>query len=126
MFVVLSAVFLLPTVRSSTSEELIIFDNADYGVTDYGSGEKMVHHALLALDKKMDLPPSFTICSSVHLNFMTSSVFFYQLYQDDGRPWFNLLMRSTRDLDKFQEKVMLLYYKELRSIKTTKLDLDCI
>ena len=74
MFVLLSMVFLLSTVRPSKSEELIIFDNADYGVTDYGSEEKMVDHALLALDKKMDLPPSFTICSSVHLNFTSKTL----------------------------------------------------
>ena len=74
MFVFLSSVFLLANVRSSKSEELIIFDNAEYGVTDFGSEEKMVDHALLALDNKMDLPPSFTICSSVHLNFTSKTL----------------------------------------------------
>ena len=119
MFGILSVAFLLTTVRSSKCEELTIFDNSEHGVMEFGSEQKMVDYALLAADKKIDLPPSFTICSSVHLNFMTSSVFFYQLYQDDGMPWFNLMMRSTRDLDKFQEKVKLLYYTELSNIKTT-------
>ena len=118
MFLILSAVFLLPAVRSSKSEDLIIFDNSDYGVYDFGSEELMVDHVLLAHDNKMNLPPSFTICSSVHLDFMTSSVFFYQLYQDDGKPWFSLMMRSSRDLDKFKEKVKLLYHTELRNIET--------
>ena len=93
MFILLSALCLL-TMRVSSSEDLIIFDNFEYGELVYGPEDKMVDYALLALDKKTNLPPSFTICSSVHLNFMISSVFFYQLYQDDGKPWFNLMMRS--------------------------------
>ena len=76
----LSAVFLLSNVRSSKSEDLVvIFDNSYHGAMDFGSEEKMVDYAVLGFNREMDLPPSFTICSSVHLNFMTSSVFFYQL-----------------------------------------------
>ena len=93
-----------------------VFDNFEFGESDYGSEEKVVDYALLALDRKMNLPSAFTICSSVHLNFMTSSVFFYQLYQDDGKGWFNLEIRTTRDLNRFKERVQLNYYKELSNI----------
>ena len=64
-----SVLFLLPTVRGSKPKELIIFDNFDHGGWDFGSEKKIVDFALLAVDTKMSLPPSFTICSSVHMNF---------------------------------------------------------
>ena len=120
MVLFFSALFLLSTVRISKSENLIIFDNIDYGPYAVGGEEKMVDHAVLAVDGKMDLPTSFTICSSVHMNFMTASIVFYQLYQDDGKPWFNLYIRAQRDMNKFQEKVELVYYKQLSQIKPTK------
>ena len=119
MFVFLWALILLSTVGASKSEDLIVLDNFEYGVTIFGSEEIMVDHALLAIDKKMDLPSSFTICSSVHLNFMTSFISFYQLYQDDGKPWFNLILRNQRDLKRFQEKVHLMYYKEMGNLEPT-------
>ena len=119
MFVFFSALFLLPTVRASKSEDILILDNFEHGEMDYGSEENMIDYALLSLDKKMDLPTSFTICSSVHMNFMTSSIFFYQLYQDDGKPWFSLYIRGQRDLVRFQERVKLRYYKTLTDIQPT-------
>ena len=121
MIALYSALFLLWTwtVRSSKLGDHIIFDNFDYGGWFPGSEEEMVDYAILAQDRKMDLPTSFTICSSIHLNFMTSTVFFYQLYQDDGKPWFSLEIRATRDLDRFHERVRLIYYKELSDIKPT-------
>ena len=106
MSILLSALLLL-TVRASTSEDLIVFDNFDYGEMIYGSEDKMVDYALLSLDKRTDLPDSFTICSSVHLNFVTSSIYFYQLYQDDGEPWFSFYIRANRDLNGFQEKIII-------------------
>ena len=118
MFILLSALFLL-AVRTSTSEDLIIFDNFDYGQMIYGSEDKMVDYALLSLDKRTDLPDSFTICNSVHLNFVTSSIFFYQLYQDDGKPWFNLEIGANRDLDRFQDVMKLRSYKQAINIEPT-------
>ena len=119
MYVFLTALFVLSTGRASKSEDLIIFDNFDHGELDFGSEEKMVDYAILAIDRKMDLPSSFTICSSVHLNFMTSMISFYQLYQDDQKPWFNLIIRNQRDMIRFKENVLLIYYKELKNIKPT-------
>ena len=105
MFLFFSVLILLPAVKASKSEDLIVFDNFDYGGMEFGSEENVVDFATLANDRTMDLPPSFTVCSSVHLNFMTSGVYFYQLYQDDGKPWFNLNIRAQRDLNTFQERI---------------------
>ena len=106
MLIILSALFLL-SVRASTSEDLIIFDNFDYGEMLYGSEDKMVDYAVLSLDRRADLPQSFTICSLVHLNFVTSSIFLYQLYQDDGKPRFSLAIGANRDLNRFQDVMKL-------------------
>ena len=120
MVVFLSVLLVLPSVRASKSEDLIIFDNFEFGGMDYGSEDKMVDFALLALDKKMDLPSSFTICSSAHLNFLTSDIFFYQLYQENGNGWFSLNIRAERDTKTFQENIELVYYKRLKNVKQTK------
>ena len=66
-----SAIFLLSSVRLSESEDLIIFDNFDHGSYVLGGEEDMVDYAVLSVDRKMDLPKSFTICSSLHLKFLT-------------------------------------------------------
>ena len=118
MIVFLFTLYLLQSGGASKYENLIIFDNFDFGVVDYGSEEKMVDYALLALDNKMDLPATFTICSSIHRNIVSSAVFFYQLYQDDGKPWFSLEVRNQRDLNRFREKVEVIYYKgNIQSIR---------
>ena len=118
MFIFLCALFLL-NIRGSKSEDLVIFDNFDSGELSFGSEDKMVDYALLALDRKTDLPQSFTICSSLHLNFITTSIFFYQLYQENGTPWFNLEIKANRDLDRFQDIVELSNYKQAINIGPT-------
>ena len=117
MLVFVPALF-LTIVKASKSEELIILDNFDYGGMTYGTEDQMVDYALLSLGRKMDLPPSFTICSSIHMNFMTTANFFFQLYQDDGKPWFNVQIENNRDLDTFEERVSLVYYEELGNIES--------
>ena len=109
-----SALFLLPIVRAK-SEGLIVFDNFDYGSYAIGGEEKMVDYAVLKMDSKMDLPTSFTVCSSVHMNFVTAPIVFYQLYQDDGEPWFSFFIRDHRDLNIFQERMRLRYYQSVLS-----------
>ena len=64
MFVLLPALFLLPTVRTSKSEELVVFDNFEDGAWVWGPEKNMLDYAV---DRKMDLPSSFTICSSVKI-----------------------------------------------------------
>ena len=109
------ALFLLPTVRTLTSKELVVFDNFEDGAWVWGPGENMVDYAVLGFDRMMDLPSSFTICSSVHFNFMTSIISFYQLYQDDGKPWFNWIIRTERDLKGFQENLELRFSNQILS-----------
>ena len=103
IFVFLSTLLFMHTVRASKPDELIIFDNLDYGGLSFGVEKNMVDYLVLAHGSNMTLPSAFTICSSVHLNFMTTSIFFYQLYQDNGMPWFSLVLVDQRDLIKFQE-----------------------
>ena len=120
MFVLLFALFLTSTsVISSKYEDLVVLDNFGNGGVEYGSEEKMVDYAVLEIDRKMNFPMSFTICSSVHLHFMTSAIFFFQIYKDDGSSWFNLKIRALRDLDRFTEEVELVYGNDVIDIKPT-------
>ena len=113
MHINLSTLFLLLMVRLIKTDHMIIFDNFGDGVYVFGSEEKMADYAILAEDKKMDLPTSFTICSSLHLNFVTSAIFFYQLYQDNGKPWFSLYIGNSRHDQSFRERLRFRYYKDL-------------
>ena len=113
MFAFLFALLLLPAVRISTSKELVVFDNFDDGAYVFGPEETMADYAVLGFDGKMDLPSSFTICSSVHMHFMTFIISFYQLYQDDGKPWFMWLIRTERDLKRFQEHLELRFSDQI-------------
>ena len=94
MAIFFSALFLLSSVKTSKSEGLTIFDNFDYGSPGFGAEGDMDDYAVLAADRKMDLPTSFTICSSVHMNIMTGPFVFYQLYQDDGKPWLPIWLEN--------------------------------
>ena len=119
MNVILYTLFLLLSVKLSNTEELIVFDNFGDGALSFGPEDDMTDYALLAVDNKMNLPTSFTICSSLHLEFMTSSIFFYQLYQDNGKPWFNFYIGSQREEKNFAEKFIFRYYKDLTDINQT-------
>ena len=119
MLIFLSALLVLPSVRASKSGDLIIFDNFEFGGVDFGPEDNIGDYAFLASDKNLDLPSSFTICSSAHLNFVTSFVFFYQLYQDDGKPWFSLCVSAQRIIDTFQERVEFVYHSQ-SNIKPNK------
>ena len=110
MVFLFSAIFLLSSVRDCKSEDLIIFDNFDYGSYIFGAEDLIVDYALLSIDRKMDLPTSFTICSSLHLNFVAGPMNFYQLYQDDGQPWFTLFLRPQKDLNRFQDRFSFWFY----------------
>ena len=90
-----------------SSEEILILDNFKYGGLTFGSEDVVVDYASLASDPKGELPTTFTICSSVHVKFVTTCQYFFQLYQEDGEPWFYLKIDPVRDLTKFTEIIRM-------------------
>ena len=48
-------------------------------------------YAVLAADNKASLPDQFTICSSIYNSHFVSGQGFFQLIQEDGNTWFNLI-----------------------------------
>ena len=109
----LCVICLLSSVRQITPEELKVFDNYDHGVIGYGPEEVVVDYASLVSDPAGDFPDSFTICSSVHLKFLTTIQPFFQLYSEDGRPWINLFIYAVRDLVNMYERFALVYDDEI-------------
>ena len=107
-------------MRASKSEgKGVILDTFEYGSPAFGPEKVVVDYAVLAADRKMDLPTSFTICSSVHMNIMTGPFVFYQLYQDDGKPWFQIHIKTERDTNIFVEGIDLRYdMKQLSGMDT--------
>ena len=74
-----------------------VLDNFKYGGMVFGSEDLIQDYATLATDPTGDLPKAFTICSSVHVKFVTTAQYFFQLYQENGQSWLNLKMHPARD-----------------------------
>ena len=110
-FVVFVHVYITPVV----SEDIKALDNCKHGGMKFGSEDSVIDYASLAADPLGDLPEKFTICSSIHVKYVTTSRYFFQLYQEDGESWFYLKIDPVRDLDQFTEKIRMGYYGSVRN-----------
>ena len=89
------------------STEHVYFDNFNQGDMVFGLETKMTDYAVLANDPLADLPTSFTICSSLFVQYMTSSKNFLQLFQDDGSHWLHYEIEPVRNFEEFNDKVTM-------------------
>ena len=46
----------------------------------------------LANDPRSSLPDSFTVCSSLLVNFVNQKIHFIEMYKEDGSHWFSLTL----------------------------------
>ena len=92
--------------------EVILFDNFDYGLPDYHFEEERAIKDSLKLqsDDKSSLPSSFTICSSFYSKFLTSYRFFFQIWTENRKPWFNLGLFPERDFVSFTEVIIMMHH----------------
>ena len=101
--------YFLLSLKLVTSDAIKILDNFNYGGMAWGAEELIVDYATLASDPTSDLPTTFTICSSIHIKFLVSSQYFFQLYKEDGEPWFNLMLNIVKDLSMFHERIRMTF-----------------
>ena len=64
----------------------------------YGEEEVIKDFVTLANDPKANLPDSYTICSSVFVQFVTSDKIVIEMLKQDGSPWYLLELSNYQFL----------------------------
>ena len=88
---------ILLNLFGTSSKAIKYFDNiGDNGVFIYGSTEDVMdRYSGLSKDIIGNLPDTFTICSSIFIQYKTSASNFFHLLQDDGQPWLTVYLDTT-------------------------------
>ena len=91
------------------TRELEFYSNFKSDKIVYGQEALMADFVSLKSDPKSDLPDSFTVCSSILLQYFTTHQNFIEIYKEDGTHWFNLGLDLMRDMSTFTETIVLYY-----------------
>ena len=84
----------------------------------YGEEEVIKDFVTLANDPKANLPDSYTICSSVFVQFVTTDKIVIEMLKHDGSPWYLFELSATdRKYDSLTE-VMTIWYADPVTGKT--------
>ena len=84
----------------------------------YGEEEVIKDFVTLANDPKANLPDSYTICSSVFVQFVTTDKIVIEMLKHDGTPWYLFELSATdRKYDSLTE-VMTIWYADPVTGKT--------
>ena len=96
--------------RLYCAEKLKYLDNfGDDGTLLLGRTENpLIGYATLASEPEEELANEFTVCSSIYSKFRTSATSFFQLYQEDGKTWFNFMMSQGYDTNDFTEHFFMI------------------
>ena len=83
----------------------------------YGDESLIKDYVTLSQDPISNLPAKFTICSSLYLDRIITPPNVFQLYNENGKPWFNLGLNMNDKLrnDVRTERV-LMYYQTGKSL----------
>ena len=88
------------------------FTNYKTGEIIYGDESLIKDYVTLSQDPISNLPARFTICSSLYLGRISTIPNVFQLYNENGKPWFNFAIQIT---DKMRNDVrterILMYYQ---------------
>ena len=100
-------------IKTNFSLKVAYLDNYGDGIVAVGRNhEDMNRYALLANDLVSDLPNRFTICGSTYIEYRTSASAFFQLYQENGAPWFNFYCSETFSTADFKENFAMAFDEE--------------
>ena len=98
---------LIPLARGTTTH---YFSNFEFGPLLRGPSENVIQDYLtLAKDPKANFPESFTICTSLHVQFSTTPISVIKVLREDETHWFNLVLEvrhmGVRDQTELSEKL---------------------
>ena len=115
--------FSIRNMQTSTHIYIVIFNLysvvgkditflSSFSLKGYGFGaESLIQdYVTLQNDPKSNLPNSFTICSSLWVQYINSDSQVFQMYKRDGSIWFMLnLATYNRDFVKLSEMIKIHY-----------------
>ena len=95
------------TVNFCLCTDHVFYDNFNQGDMVFGLENQLTDFAVLANDPVSDLPPAFTICSSLFVQYMTTNKNFVQLFQEDGSHWLHFEIELIRNFNEFTDKITM-------------------
>ena len=103
-----ASVFFL-SLHKGNGVNLLYFSNFKVEQAVYGEENLIKDYVTLANGHEENLPHSYTVCSSVFVNFFTSSKAVIQLLKRDGTPWYLFDFGAARIYDKQSETLDIWY-----------------
>ena len=85
------------------------FSNFKFEKVVFGQESLIKDYMTLANDPIGNLPDSYTVCSSVFVKFFTNDNVVVGMLQQDGSPWYLLIISSARIYDT-QSEAMIIWY----------------
>ena len=89
--------------------KLKYYSNFKFEKLVFGQEDLVVDYLTLAEDPKGNLPESYTTCSSVFVEFVTTTIAIIQMLKQDGTPWYSLAIYDSREYDTMSETLQLWY-----------------
>ena len=89
--------------------KLKYYSNFKFEKLVFGQEDVVVDYLTLAEDPKGNLPESYTTCSSVFVEFVTTTIAIIQMLKQDGTPWYSLAIYDSREYDTMSETLQLWY-----------------
>ena len=89
--------------------KLKYYSNFKFEKLVFGPEDVVVDYLTLAEDPKGNLPESYTTCSSVFVEFATTTIAIIQMLKQDGTPWYSLAIYDSREYDTMSETLQLWY-----------------
>ena len=111
------ALFYFVLVALIQAKELKYFSNFKPGNIVYGQESLMTDYVTVANDPVSNLPDRFSICTSVFVGNMTTGKSVVQIYKENGLPWFQLGIGTSRDLTTRTEILDLYSQTELKRVQ---------
>ena len=97
------------SLHKGNGVNLLYFSNFKVEQPVYGEENLIKDYVTLANGPEETLPHSYTVCSSVFVNFFTSSKAVIQLLKRDGTPWYLFDFGAARIYDKQSETLDIWY-----------------
>ena len=105
----LISLFILTYVTKANGKKFKYYSNFKFEEKVFGPEDVVVDYLTLADDPKGNFPDSYTICSSVFVKFVTTTVIaIIQMLKQDGTPWYRLSF-SVRNYETMSESLILWY-----------------
>ena len=93
------------------TKEMKYFTNYKPDAAIYGEESVMKDYVTLSHDPISNLPASFTICSSLYLEKINGNIHIFQMYNENGEHWFNIIISDQLLRNIIRTERINIYYQ---------------